>query len=348
LNEEVHSLNQSFLSDELGHPEAFSRIITCSRKMKQIFKYIEAIAESPKPVLITGESGTGKELVAEVIHTLSKRSGEFVPINIGGFDDTMLSDSLFGHLKGAFTGAVETRKGFIEQAKKGTLFLDEIGDLAMSSQVKLLRLVQEKEYFTLGSDSVRETDARMIFATNADLLAKKANQEFRKDLYYRLVTHHVELPPLRERPEDIPLLIGHFAEKAAGALGKSKLPVPEKIYSLLTNYPFPGNIRELESMLYNAVSASDAGELSAEYICDHISKHLTQTEEHNRVPAPGNPENRVMSLVTSLGKLPKVKDVEDFLIDEALRQTNGNMALAARMIGISPATMTRRMREKKL
>jgi DNA-binding NtrC family response regulator len=341
LKQEVQNLNTSVLDDVIKHPEAFADILTTSDIMKHIFRYIEAIASSPKPVLITGESGTGKELIAQAIHRLSGREGEFVPVNISGLDDTMFSDTLFGHTKGAYTGAAGSRKGLIEKASGGTIFLDEIGELEPASQVKLLRLLQEKEYYMLGSDVIRTTNTRMIFATNANINEKQQKGEFRKDLYYRLITHHIHLPPLRERTGDIPLLLQYYVEKVAAELKKKVPKIPEKLYSLLTMYSFPGNIRELEAMVVNAMSINNAGTLPVHFFCDHISSHVPPE-------APVSPTTEsIVNIITTTGKLPKLKEVETYLIHEAMKKTHGNMTAAAHLIGISPATMVRRLKGKE-
>jgi len=199
LQQENQEMSQRFVSGELRHPEAFSAICTVDRAMQAIFAYIEAVAKSPLPLLITGESGVGKELLARAAHRLSGCKGELVALNVAGLDDTVFADTLFGHLRGAFTGAEGVRRGMIEQAANGTLFLDEIGDLSIASQVKLLRLLQEGEYYPLGSDQPKRLKARIIVATHQSLAAKEAAGTFRRDLFYRLRTHHVEIPPLRKR-----------------------------------------------------------------------------------------------------------------------------------------------------
>ncbi|MBN1698737.1 MAG: sigma-54-dependent Fis family transcriptional regulator [Spirochaetales bacterium] len=339
LKQDIKKLNTSLLETTLHHPHVFSGIITNSESMKRIFRYIEAIASSPKPVLITGESGTGKELIARAIHYSSGRTGNFVPVNISGLDEVMFSDTIFGHTKGAFTGASETRKGLIEKASGGTIFLDEIGDLQPASQIKLLRLLQENEYYMLGSDVIRTTTARMIFATNTPLDEKQLTGNFRKDLYYRLMTHNIKLPPLRKRSGDIPVLLRHFVGKAASQLRKQVPEIPEQLYFLLEKYPFPGNIRELEAMVTDAVSVNEEPILPVGLFCDHISDRTV-------TPAPESYES-VTGIITISGKLPKLKDVERYLINRAMKQTNGNMTAAARLVGISPATMLRRIKEEK-
>ncbi|NIY18432.1 MAG: AAA domain-containing protein, partial [Nitrospinaceae bacterium] len=254
-------LREHLLSSELLHPEAFADIVTADKTMHALFQYIEAVSTTPQPILITGETGAGKELIARSIHDVSKRRGKYVPVNIAGLDDNVFSDTLFGHVRGAFTGADKKRDGLIEQAAGGTLFLDEIGDLNASSQVKLLRLLQEREYFPLGSDTPRRTDARIIVATNRDLQKMQKEGEFREDLYFRLRSHLIRLPPLRERLDDLPLLVDHFLTRAAEGLGRKKPTVTAELFQLLSTYPFPGNVRELEAMIFNAVSTHTSGTL---------------------------------------------------------------------------------------
>jgi DNA-binding NtrC family response regulator len=269
-NENSH-LKHSLLSGELAHPEAFDSIVTRSRLMRAIFQYIEAIAQTPLPVLITGETGVGKEMVGKAIHALSGRRGQMVSVNMAGLDDNLFSDTLFGHRRGGFTGADWDRKGLIEQAAHGTLFLDEIGDLSMESQVKLLRLLQEGMYFPIGSDVVKFTDARFIAATNCGLNEMQQSGRFRKDLYYRLSAHRVDIPPLRKRREDIPLLVDHFLERAAAALDKRKPTPPRELFTLLENHLFAGNVRELEGMIVDVVSQHKGGVLSVEAAIGRIA-----------------------------------------------------------------------------
>ncbi|MET0063885.1 MAG: sigma-54 dependent transcriptional regulator, partial [Candidatus Thiodiazotropha endolucinida] len=202
LRQQVSALRRSLMTDQLEHGEVFSNIVTVSRKMRSLFQYLEAIAVSTEPVLISGETGTGKELLAKAIHRLSHCKGAFVPVNAAGLDDTLFSDTLFGHRKGAFSGADTTREGMVAKAEGGTLFLDEIGDLTNASQVKLLRLLQERRYYPLGSDMAKVCNTRILCATNRNLNERMSAESFRSDLYYRLSVHQVDIPPLRERDED--------------------------------------------------------------------------------------------------------------------------------------------------
>lgn len=331
LKRENSSLRTRFLQDTLEHPEAFTSIVTCSKIMRSIFQYIEAIAPSAQPVLITGESGVGKELVARAIHDLSGRQGEFVPVNVAGLDDNILADTLFGHKKGAFTGADRARLGLVENAKAGTLFLDEIGDLAPASQVKLLRLVQEREYLPIGSDVTRKTDARIIAATNVDPGSLNEPDRFRSDLYYRLRAHHVHLPPLRQRREDLPLLVDHFLRQ--GCLHRKRPAVPGELLPLLASYPFPGNVRELQFLIFDAISCSGDQDLNIERIRKHI-------EEHQGTPlsTPG-----AGSQVQFGPELPTLKQVCADLVREAMRRTGDNQAMAASMLGVSRQALNKRL-----
>ena len=222
LQRENREMSKRLLSGTLHHPKAFVDIVTADHAMHAIFSYIEAVAKSSEPLLISGESGVGKEFIAKAAHNLSGCRGPLVAVNVAGLDDTVFADTLFGHVRGAFTGADQARRGMIEEATDGTLFLDEIGDLSIASQVKLLRLLQEGEYFPLGSDRPKRLKARVIFATHQDLATKQTAGTFRRDLYYRLCTHHVQVPPLRERKGDLPLLLDHFLGEAAQSTGQKE------------------------------------------------------------------------------------------------------------------------------
>ena len=343
LYRENMNLKHQFLYGKLAHPEAFSNIITRDSTMASILKYIEVIANSPEPVLLTGETGVGKELFARAIYEVShvgQRKGNFVPVNVAGLDDTIFSDTLFGHLKGSFTDAHQARKGLIEQAAGGTLFLDEIGDLSHSSQVKLLRLIQEHEYFPIGSDISRHTDAHMITSTNRDMEKLLASGQFRKDLYYRLDVHHVHIPPLREHKDDIALLVDYFLEEAAKIYGKKKPTPPPELFILLENYSFPGNIRELRAMIYDAVSAHTSGVLSMKSfrkVLDNKQKGRDLAEE----VIPGE-----QGWLQSFNPLPTLKQAESVLIREAVKQAKGNQTIAAGLLGITRQTLINKLKKQ--
>jgi DNA-binding NtrC family response regulator len=266
-------LKKNLLRDRLDKPAVFENIVTGNHAMYAIFHYIEAIAKTSLPVLITGNTGVGKEMIAKAVHDASGRNGEFVSINVAGLDDSLLSDTLFGHLKGAFTGADKMRKGLIEKAAGGTLFLDEIGDLKIESQIKLLRLLEERTYYQVGSDHLITSDARIVVATNVDINKMRSEGSFRKDLFYRLQNHHIEIPSLYNRKDDIPLLTNYFIEAAAKETDKSKPTFPPELYTLLANYHFPGNIRELKGMIFDAVSRHKSGILSMNVFKERINRN---------------------------------------------------------------------------
>ena len=322
----------------LENPQAFSEIITHNERMLLVFKYIESIAPSSQPILITGETGVGKELIARSIHTLSKLKGSFAAVNVAGLDDNVFSDTLFGHIKGAFTGADQDRRGLIERALGGTLFLDEIGDLNPASQIKLLRLLQEGEYLPLGQDEVEQTNVRIVASTNENLWPLQRNGKFRKDLNFRLRTHHIHMLPLRERMDDIPLLVGHFLEKSADALQKKVPTPPKELYELLATYSFPGNVRELESMIHDAVSIHSAKMLSL----DSFKLHITRTQENLKDITTVDPEHPLP--VTFGEKLPTIKQAAQMLVTEAMKRANGNQTLAANLLGISRQALSKRIK----
>jgi DNA-binding NtrC family response regulator len=340
LRAEVLSLKERLLTDTPPHRQAFAAIITQSKAMMAIFRYVEAIAASPQPVLITGETGTGKELIAQALHRLSASRGEFVAVNVAGLDDTVFSDTLFGHTKGAFTGAEQPRDGLITRAAEGTLFLDEIGDLMATSQIKLLRLLQEGTYYPLGADRPRQSRARIVVATNHDVTQEVAAGTFRKDLYYRLRAHHLHLPPLRARPEDLPLLIQHFVEQAAQALHKTPPSLPLALYRLLQCYSFPGNVRELEAMLFDAVARHHGGSLSLHSFKDAMGDRLCGIS----TGAPAVAHTAVMTPFPE--PLPTLHAAEEALIAEALRRAAGNQGLAAGMLGLSRQALNKRLRRR--
>ncbi|WP_198650189.1 sigma-54-dependent transcriptional regulator [Oceanimonas marisflavi] len=333
---ENQEMRRRFLTDTLEHPEVFAGIITQDKGMRSVFQYLEAISASSQPVLICGESGVGKELIAHAIHALSNRNGPVISVNVAGLDDNVFADTLFGHNKGAFTGAERARAGMIEQAAGGTLFLDEIGDLSLASQVKLLRLLQEGEYYPLGSDRPKRLRARIVVATHQDLARKQQDGSFRKDLYYRLRTHQVEIPPLRQRKDDIPLLLEHFLAEAAAELSKTVPTLPRELPVLLANYAFPGNVRELRALAYDAMSRHKSKMLSMEVFRQALGQQETQV-----LPA-GEAESGPFSQMPTL---PRLNEVGDLLVAEAMRRAEGNQSLAARLLGISQPALSKRLKK---
>jgi transcriptional regulator with GAF, ATPase, and Fis domain len=299
-----------------------------------MFAYLEAIAKGSQPVLVVGETGTGKELVARALHAASGRDGRFVGVNVSGLDDTVFSDTLFGHEAGAFTGAAKERKGLIETAGTGTLFLDEIGDLAEAAQVKLLRLLQEREYHPLGSDVPRRLRARVVAATHRD------PTELRQDLYFRLRSYHVRIPPLRERLGDVPLLVECFLRAAAADLGIAPPSLSPEVLSCLMRHDFPGNVRELQAVIHDAVARQRRGAVSLVVI-----RELTGM-------APGAPPPPAAVPAGVAGPQPILdreawKRLERENILAALRQAGWKVAAAggaADLLGMKPSTLTSRMK----
>ena len=338
LREEVDTLKECLFEDTIGGHEAFSHLVARSRKMRAVLQYVEAIAKSKEPVLIVGETGVGKELIAQAIHKLSGLSVPMVSLNVAGLDGTAFTDTLFGHKKGAFTGADQNRSGLIAQAENGTLFLDEIGDLNVELQLKLLRLLQEKKYFPLGSDIPRGTNARFICATNMDLNEGMKTGAFRADLYFRLSGHMIHVPPLRKRKEDIPPLVLHFLEEAAQSMGCNVPALPPELFTLLSNYAFPGNVRELRGLVFDAMALHKTGTLSMA----SFQKVILQQNVPKVTPQKtltGNP------FEFFLDPLPTFEESELYLLQEAMKRCNGNQTMAAAILGTTRQTLHRKIRK---
>ncbi len=305
------------LRQELEERYCFEDIVTKSPKMKQIIELIKVVAKSNTTVLITGESGTGKELVARAIHSQSRRRDRpFVPVSCAALPESLLSSELFGHEKGAFTGAHIQRKGKIEFANRGTLFLDEIGEMSANIQVHLLRVLEEKEFARVGGNELVRADVRIISATNKDLKKAVASGQFREDLYYRLNVVNIELPPLRERREDILLLSRHFLKKFALENQRGISGFSREVNDFLLKYQWPGNVRELENTIERAVILAKGRYIGIDSLLQRASALGTSA-------IPG----------TSL------KEVERNHITGVLNQTSGNYTEAARILGISRATL---------
>lgn len=342
LRQEACALTERPHNDTPPQHQAFAEMVTQHPTMQALFRYAEAIAPSPQPVLITGETGTGKELLAQAVHRLAAPRGEFVAVNVAGLDDQVFSDTLFGHTRGAFTGADRPREGLITQAEHGTLFLDEIGDLAPVSQVKLLRLLQEGTYYPLGADRPRQSRARVVVATNRDVVQDVHAGTFRKDLYYRLRAHHLHIPPLRARREDLPLLVTHGLAKAAAALHKPVPTPPPALYQLFNTYAFPGNVRELEAMLFDAMARHQGGSLALQAFKEAMEagRSLLAGEPS---PTPGLSPHGVWNAEA----LPTLHEAEEALIDAALRHADGNQGVAAGLLGVSRQALNKRLRRRQ-
>jgi two-component system, NtrC family, nitrogen regulation response regulator GlnG len=340
LQAEAISLKRSLLEGGPRDPSVFDGIHTTNASLWKIFQYMEVIAPTALPVLILGETGVGKEGMAQLLHRLSGRAGKFVTINVAGIDDNVFTDTLFGHARGAFTGADRERKGLIEEAAEGTLFLDEIGDLKTESQVKLLRLLQEGTFHPLGSDRQSRSTARVVVATNRDLAAMLYAGSFRRDLYYRLQFHEIRLPPLRDRLDDLPLLARALVEEAAREFGKPTLHLPEQLFPLLENYTWPGNIRELKAVLTDAVGRSSGATLALEPMRERLNRlrgemTVTLTQQPEEVPGDKN--------VIFKGNLPTLREMEALLTREAVKRTGGNRSQAADLLGVARQTVIRRL-----
>ncbi|MCJ8329950.1 MAG: sigma-54-dependent Fis family transcriptional regulator [Lentisphaeria bacterium] len=342
IEQENLNLRNKLLNRNLQDPKVFEEIITISKDMHGIFQYIESISPSSRPVFITGETGVGKELIAKATHALSHRDGEFIPLNVAGLDDNLFSDTLFGHVAGAFTGAVGDRPGLIEKAVGGTLFLDEIGDLDPLSQVKLLRLLQEGEYYPLGADQRKWSDTRIVVATHKNIQELVDQGTFRQDLFYRLKTHHIHIPPLRERKCDLTILLDHFLIMASKHLQRKAPQIPQTLMPLLESYNFPGNIRELESMIFDAVSRSSGYKLSIEAIQNSI-------RSSGQPMGFSNSGRTTDTIVYDLEEylqhnFPSIKEMTNMLIEKALERSNGNQSLAAQLLGISRQALNKRLK----
>jgi two-component system, NtrC family, response regulator HydG len=341
LNEEVLNLKRSPLLALVPREDDFAFIVTRNSAMLELLRYVSVIAPTRQPVLILGETGVGKELFAQAVHQASGRSGPFVAVNVAGLDDHMFCDTLFGHKKGTFTGAMTDREGLVQRAAKGTLFLDEIGDLAESAQVKLLRLIQEQEYYRLGSDTPSKSDARIIIATNRDLKTAVSQGTFRRDLYYRLFAHQISIPPLRNRQEDLPLLLDSFVSYAAQSLGRLAPSYPQELITLLTSYPFPGNVRELQAMVFEAVARSVSGNLKLELFKEIIRRERlgSQSGEETDTSSPSG--------AIIFHRFPTLKEAEEVLIAKALELAKSNQGVAASLLGISRPALNRRLQSKE-
>jgi len=345
LRDEVTQLKKCLLTKDMLYDKIFAEIITNNQEMRKLFLYTTAISGSSEAVLITGETGSGKELLARAIHKASGVEGELVSFNIAGLDDTMFSDSLFGHRRGAYTGANQNREGLIEKASRGTLFLDEIGDLSKSSQVKLLRLLQEKKYYPLGSDVAKNAFVRVVAATNHNLKADIEQGKFRQDLYYRLTSHQIEVPPLRKRVEDILPLVLFFLGQAAQSMNKEMPEPSQELLTLLSNYHFPGNIRELRGMVYDAVAQHQSGTIIS---MNSFKRCIRKEREDIHLEEQSIISSSKGTSLNIIGRFPTLKEAESLVIEEAMKQANENQGIAATILGISRPALNRRLNNPKV
>ena len=326
----LRSQNTS-LRQELNEARGFDGIIGNSPPMRALLATMKQVAASPIPVLITGESGTGKELIAQAIHQHSRRARQqFVPINCAGLSESILEDELFGHVRGAFTGAEKDRQGRFEYASGGTMFLDEIGDMPRPMQAKLLRVLESGEVVRLGSNEPRHVDVRLVSATNADLEAAIKEGTFREDLYFRIKGVELHLPPLRARREDVPLLARHFAAQIAKRLERSTPDLAEDTLQALSAFDWPGNVRQLANAIQNAVVLTEG---------DLVEPRHLPTEIREAAGLPTNTEASLENLPLNLDQLEK------HAIRNALSVAAGNREQAAKMLGIGERTLYRKLKD---
>src|SRR6186713_1328071 len=322
------------LRDEIRKEHRFEDILAKSGKMQDIFRTIAKISEYKTTVLVTGESGSGKELVARAIHQRSKRHGPFVAVNCGAIPENLLESELFGHKKGAFTDAVQDRRGLFEEADGGSLFLDEIGELPLALQVKLLRVLEEEKIRRVGDVRDIKIDVRIITATHRDLLAETKAGRFREDLFYRLNVLPILVPPLRDRREDIPLLIDHFLARNNARLGTSIRGLDTESRRLLFEYPWPGNVRELENTIERAMVLAEGEQIVAQDLPDRLREA--------RDPV----QMQLASGELSVKKTMRI--IEEILIRRALQKTKGNRTRAAEVLEISHRALLYKIKDYQI
>lgn len=323
-----------------------STIIGRSRKMLNLFEMIEKVAESSATVLIQGESGTGKELAARAIHQLSSRNSKnFVPVNCAAIPDDLLESELFGHVKGSFTGAYANRIGRFEMADKGTLFLDEIGDMKATLQVKLLRVLQSKEFEPVGSTRSQKVDARIIAASNKNLDEQVATSDFREDLYYRLSVIPITIPPLRERREDIPLLINHFQGQFSRDRRRLVKGFSRDALEMLCGYDWPGNVRELENLVERMITMKESGFITVD---DLPEKYLAPRVPVRSLPSVGAASEELDLPPNGICLNSAVDLFENNLIIQALQRSNGNKKEAASLLNLKRTTLIEKLKKKNL
>ncbi|HXF74975.1 MAG TPA: sigma-54 dependent transcriptional regulator, partial [Methylomirabilota bacterium] len=325
LREEVQRLRT-----EVQARERFQNIIGQSEAMQRVFEIVAQVSDLPANVLIEGESGTGKELIARAIHAHSSRAaGPFIPVNCAAIPETLLESELFGYVRGAFTDARKDRRGLFQEASGGTLFLDEIGEIPLALQAKLLRALEDKEVRPLGANQTVTVDARLLSASNRNLGELVRAGKFRQDLYYRLNVIRIELPPLRERRDDIPLLVNHFIQKFAAGAHRKVEGVEPTALATLKNYHWPGNIRELEHTIERAVLLGKSAMLNV----DDLPAHLVSRSDGEVV------------VEQALAKQLTLRDLEREYIAKVLEFTRGNKTEAARILGVDRTTLYRKLEE---
>jgi DNA-binding NtrC family response regulator len=319
-----HRANKSGNGKATKKPKAKYGLLGESKNMQEVYNDISKVASTSANILITGESGTGKELVARAIHYNSERSSApFIPVNCGGIPESLLESELFGYIKGAFTGADVTRAGFFQTADGGTIFLDEVSETSLSMQVKLLRVLQDKEVCMVGANRAKRVDVRILAATNKDLLNQVKKELFREDLFFRLNVINIRVPPLRERREDISLLVNYFANKYSGEFRIASPEFSNKALNVFENYNWPGNVRELENVIQRLIVMAD----------------------DNLIDAPDLPSLMRFSALRETGFTRTLAEVEAEYIRNVLSSVEGNKAKAARILGIDRKTLREKLKK---
>ena len=339
VDDALHSKDSSKkLSSKKEKDLHFGCLIGESPQMHKIYELIEKAASTKSNVLISGESGTGKELVARAIHFESNRKNKpFVVINCAGIPETLLESELFGYKKGAFTGAISDKEGLFDVAHGGTVFFDEIGELPMPLQAKLLRVIQERRFKALGGVEEKEVDVRFISATNKDLEKEVIEGRFREDLFFRLNVIHIHIPPLREREGDIPLLANHFLKKYSEELGKEVKKISTYALTILKDYPFPGNVRELENIIERGVALESSNIILPESLTLSNMKKLSQIEDKRLIERIPGEEGFNLDEI--------MNEIEKSYIEKALDLSKGSKARAADLLGISPDSLKYRIKK---
>ena len=324
-----HLVNENrTLKRALSSRQRFNVLVGKAGKMQEVYGLIQQVAPSRSTILISGESGTGKELAAKAIHNNSARRDQpFVTVNSGSLPNDLLESNLFGHVKGAFTGAISPKKGLFEVASGGSIFFDEIGNVHLETQAKLLRVIQEKEFMRLGGVDTIKVDVRIIAATNTDLKQLVDQGGFREDLYYRLNVINIVLPSLRQRKEDIPLLVNHFLAKYGEENGRPDLTIEREALQALVEYEWPGNVRELENVIERGVVLADGGSIDRRLIPEHV-----RSAPSFRVPQVVVPEEGI-----SFREV--ITDFEKKLIESSLATSGGVQKRAAQLLGLKPTTL---------
>ncbi len=323
------------LNSELGDKYRYHMMIGKSKKMQHIYRLLEKVSSSEASVFIQGENGTGKELVAKAVHYYSPRKDNmFLAVNCSAFNDNLLDSELFGHMKGAFTGAIKDKKGLFENANGGTLFLDEIGDTSLAMQVKLLRVLQEGTFLPVGANAPKRTDVRIIAATNKNIKEMMSKGEFREDLYYRINVINIDLPPLRDRNDDIPILMDHFLKKRCDEMGQALKTFSKKCLEKMLDYHWPGNVRELENEIERLVVLAGDDKIITP---DLLSPRIEEAVGNAR--AGGSSNGAVKGINTSGSLKTALEELEAIMIREGLKRCNFNKSKLAKELGVSRASL---------